>query len=67
MIFIFMAWDGKYILVYTGALGRVDRTALSKREKALRYYVSGELVKAMKNPVFAEYDISENDEGSEYK
>lgn len=37
------AWDGKYILVYTGALGRVDRTALSKREKALRYYGFQEL------------------------
>jgi phenylacetic acid degradation operon negative regulatory protein len=36
-------WDGKYILVYTGALGRVDRTALSKREKALRYYGFQEL------------------------
>src|SRR5690606_16578416 len=32
------AWNGKYVLVYTGALGRVDRTALSKREKALGYY-----------------------------
>ncbi|WP_216935651.1 MULTISPECIES: hypothetical protein [unclassified Acinetobacter] len=36
-------WDGKYVLVYTGALGRVDRTALSKREKALRYYGFQEL------------------------
>ena len=32
------AWNGKYVLVYTGALGRVDRTALSKREKTLGYY-----------------------------
>src|SRR5690606_10036379 len=36
-------WNGKYVLVYTGALGRVDRTALSKREKALRYYGFHEL------------------------
>ena len=36
-------WNGKYVLVYTGALGRVDRTALSKREKALRYYGFQEL------------------------
>ncbi len=37
------AWNGKYVLVYTGTLGRVDRTALSKREKALRYYGFQEL------------------------
>lgn len=36
-------WNGKYVLVYTGTLGRVDRTALSKREKALRYYGFQEL------------------------
>lgn len=36
-------WQGHYFLVYTGNLGRVDRTALSKREKALRYYGFQEL------------------------
>ncbi|MFX1822597.1 hypothetical protein [Acinetobacter sp. AS5] len=36
-------WNGKYVLVYTGTLGRVDRTALYKREKALRYYGFQEL------------------------
>jgi phenylacetic acid degradation operon negative regulatory protein len=36
-------WNEKYVLVYTGTLGRVDRTALSKREKALRYYGFQEL------------------------
>ena len=36
-------WNEKYVLVYTGALGRVDRTALSKREKALHYYGFQEL------------------------
>ena len=35
------AWDGKYILVYTGALGRVDRTALSKRESPALLWISG--------------------------
>lgn len=36
-------WDHRYILVYTGSLGRVDRSALSKREKALGYYGFQEL------------------------
>src|SRR5690606_3052303 len=28
-------WNGKYVLVYTGAFGRIECTAVSKREKAL--------------------------------
>ena len=31
-------WDGVYYVIYTAHLGRVDRTALSKREKTLHYY-----------------------------
>ena len=36
-------WNGQFILVYTGHLGRIDRTALAKREKALAYYGLKEL------------------------
>jgi phenylacetic acid degradation operon negative regulatory protein len=42
-IFIQPTWQGDYVLVYTGALGRVDRSALAKREKTLRYYGFAEL------------------------
>lgn len=31
-------WDHSYLMAYTGHLGRVDRTALAKREKTLHYY-----------------------------
>lgn len=30
------AWSGNYLAVHTGALGRVDRTALKRRERTLR-------------------------------
>lgn len=42
-IFIRETWQQDYIMVYTGALGRVDRSALHKREKTLRYYGFAEL------------------------
>src|SRR5690606_31682994 len=31
-------WNGKYVLVYTGTLGRVDRASLSRRKESHRYY-----------------------------
>lgn len=31
-------WEKGYLLAYSGHLGRVDRTALSKREKTFQYY-----------------------------
>ena len=37
-LYLSTEWDGSYILVSTGSLGRTDRSALAKREKALAYY-----------------------------
>lgn len=36
-------WQGQYLAVFTGHLGRVDRTALKKRERALFQYGFREL------------------------
>lgn len=36
-------WQQEYLAVYTVALGRVDRTALKRRERALRHYGFREL------------------------
>ena len=36
-------WTRDYLAVFTGALGRVDRTALKRRERALRQYGFREL------------------------
>lgn len=36
-------WNHDYLAVFTGALGRVDRTALKRRERALRQYGFREL------------------------
>ena len=37
------AWNQKYLCVLTGTLGRVDRTALKRRERALKKYGFREL------------------------
>ena len=37
------AWTQQYLAVYTGALGRVDRSALHRRERALKHFGFKEL------------------------
>ncbi|WP_220385366.1 hypothetical protein, partial [Klebsiella pneumoniae] len=36
-------WQQHYLAVFTGTLGRIDRTALKKRERALRQFGFKEL------------------------
>lgn len=36
-------WNHQYLAVFTGVLGRVDRTALNRRERALKHYGFKEL------------------------
>lgn len=36
-------WDHQYLAVFTGELGRVDRTALNRRERALKHFGFKEL------------------------
>ncbi|MBM4361961.1 MAG: PaaX family transcriptional regulator, partial [Deltaproteobacteria bacterium] len=40
-------WDGRYVAVHTGALGRTDRAALRRRERALSLLGFAELAKGL--------------------
>lgn len=53
------SWQGDYLLVYSGALGRSDRTALSHRERALNLLGFRELEQGLHvRPNNIEVDIS---------
>ena len=56
-IIVLMVMQQKWLLGCTASDPDDPKTFVI--EKALRYYVSGELVKAMKNPVFADCYFTE--------